>query len=179
VTGLPISYQWRGGAMLRASTDPGGLEPPPGLDLDAADGTVQGRAWLAQVWQRSAVRSAVEAASPSLGEQIGRIAGGAGDDRQVRRAVLSLASYLLRWQRRATPFAWFAGVAPVHIGPRAQVVWGQRHRGLTVRGCPVSQPPWSATCHCWSSWRSWPTTQLSRAGGGWSSQEYRWAVTRC
>lgn len=130
MTGLPISYQWRGGAMLRASTDPGGLEPPPGLDLDAADGTVQGRAWLAQVWQRSAVRSAVEAASPSLGEQIGRIAGGAGDDRQVRRAVLSLASYLLRWQRRATPFAWFAGVAPVHIGPRAQVVWGQRHRGV-------------------------------------------------
>jgi hypothetical protein len=37
--------------------------------------------------------------------------------KEVRRAIVSVASYLLRWQRRATPFGMFAGVGAAGIGP--------------------------------------------------------------
>jgi len=37
--------------------------------------------------------------------------------RDMRRAILSAASYVRRWQRRVTPFGLFAGVMPAGTGP--------------------------------------------------------------
>ena len=122
-------YRWRAGAMLRASTDPGGLDLPRHLDLYGENAAARGRAWLAEVWQRTEVRDALAAASPGLCRQIADVVVGRRDDpRLVRRVVLSLASYLLRWQRRPTPFGLFAGIAAARIGATTQLSWGSEHR---------------------------------------------------
>ncbi|MFH8242702.1 lantibiotic dehydratase [Streptomyces sp. NPDC018321] len=47
--------------------------------------------------------------------------------RDVRRAALSMARYLLRSQHRATPFGLFAGVTVAGFGPQARVGWGGEH----------------------------------------------------
>ncbi|MFE7608100.1 lantibiotic dehydratase [Streptomyces celluloflavus] len=89
----------------------------------------EGLAWLKQVWQHDEARRAVETASPVLAQQIsGLIDGRAVDARQVRRLVVSLASYQLRWQGRATPFGLFAGVSTAQVGTDAHVRWGESHR---------------------------------------------------
>ncbi len=89
----------------------------------------RGQAWLAEVWQRAEIRDALAAASPGLCRQIADLVVERRDDpRLVRRVVLSLASYLLRWQRRPTPFGLFAGIAAVRIGATAQLSWGSVHR---------------------------------------------------
>ncbi|MQS36157.1 lantibiotic dehydratase [Streptomyces katsurahamanus] len=128
-----VSYRWQNSALLRVTTDPGGLDLPRDLDLSGADAAARGREWLTAVWQREEIRVAVSAASPALGERIGEMVSGQRcDTRRVRRAALSLASYLLRWQGRPTPFGLFAGVAPVRIGGVPQVLWGGKH-SMVVR----------------------------------------------
>ncbi|MFE4666632.1 lantibiotic dehydratase [Streptomyces sp. NPDC056716] len=132
-----VSYRWQGSALLRLTTDPGGLELPRDLDLSGAEAAARGREWLAAVWRREEVRVAVTAASPALGDRIGEMVSGQRCDvRQIRRAALSLASYVLRWRGRPTPFGLFAGVAPVRIGGVPKVLWGGRHR-TTVRADSV------------------------------------------
>ncbi|MFF2662951.1 lantibiotic dehydratase [Kitasatospora sp. NPDC058032] len=128
---IPV-YRASGAAMLRASTYPAGLELPAAADLAASNATEQARQWLATVWTHPEVRTSVTLASPVLGPQIERATQGAGSPRRVNRLVLSLATYLARWQRRATPFGDFAGVTGVEIGGTAAAVWGQRHQ-RTVR----------------------------------------------
>jgi hypothetical protein len=82
---------------------------------------------------REQVRAALSVASPALSRQIDDIvAFGSRDVRTVRRVVISLASYVLRWQQRPTPFGLFAGVGLARIGVRAEVRWGREHR-VTVR----------------------------------------------
>ncbi len=124
-----VGYRWRGGALLRASTAPPELDVPrdPAL-LD--DGAVpRQRAWIADVWARKDVRDALAAASPALCRQVEAVVSGAcTEPRRVRRTVLSLVSYLLRWQRRATPFGLFAGVAPVGTAHEPSVAWGGKHQ---------------------------------------------------
>ncbi|MGW3562774.1 lantibiotic dehydratase [Streptomyces sp. NPDC000941] len=123
----PIGYEWQQGALLRAST---AADPIPLPDLDAYgdDAATQGRAWLATVW-RDQVSDALAAASPILFQQVAAILDGKHTDaRRVRRAVLSLASYLLRWSHRPTPFGVFAGVAPAQIGQGPRVVWSDKRR---------------------------------------------------
>ena len=127
----PAGYRWRAGALLRTTTAPDALDLPEDLDLFGATAVAQGRAWLAGVWQRAEVRDALSAASPVLCQQVEAVlAGKRSDPRRVRRAVLSVASYLLRWQRRPTPFGLFAGVAQARIGAVPQVSWGQKHRTM-------------------------------------------------
>ncbi|MEV7970543.1 lantibiotic dehydratase [Sphaerisporangium sp. NPDC088356] len=124
-----LLYRYAGVLLVRATTYPGGLAlPAEGPDL--SDAVVkQGSMWLAEVWPRQEVQRAVEVASPVLFEQIQKaLAGHQPDARQVRRLVLSLASYLLRWQGRATPFGLFAGVAAVRVGGKPVVRWGEGHR---------------------------------------------------
>ena len=123
-------YRWSGAAMLRASTYPSGLEVPAGPDLAAEDATAQARRWLAEVWGIPEVREAALLASPVLGPEIERAVRGAGSPRRVRRLMLSLAAYLARWQRRATPFGLFAGIAGVAVGSTAAALWGQQHERL-------------------------------------------------
>jgi len=106
--------------LLRSTTWPGGPQVPH--DLDPSDpGSIRGRglAWLAGVWGRAEVRDAVEAASPDLAGQVTRLLrpGTRPGDKDLRRTVVAVAAYMLRWQRRVTPFGLFAGVMPVTVGP--------------------------------------------------------------
>jgi thiopeptide-type bacteriocin biosynthesis protein len=119
MTQLLARYQHVSVALARISTDPGDLETPDGVDLD--DGQVlarAGRDWLAKTWSRSDVREAITLASPALARGAGQVsAHGRPDTADVRRAVVAVSSYLLRWQRRATPFGMFASVTTALPGP--------------------------------------------------------------
>lgn len=114
-------YQHTGLVLVRATTDPGDLDPPAHLNLsDPATVEQEGRAWLAKVWARSEVREALHLASPALGTRITQLLDmdtGPHPVKKLRRAIISVASYLLRWQRRATPFGMFAGISTATIGP--------------------------------------------------------------
>lgn len=117
--------------LVRATTHSGELMPPEWPDLFGAPNAVveQGYAWLARVWQQEEVRRAVEVASPVLSRQVDEaLARNRSNPRQVRRLVHSLASYLLRWQGRATPFGLFAGAGAAQVGGEMMVRWGGDHR---------------------------------------------------
>ncbi|WP_405889493.1 lantibiotic dehydratase [Streptomyces sp. NBC_00133] len=71
---------------------------------------------------------ALEHASPALASQVRALcSSGTPAARDVRRAVASVARYVLRAEHRATPFGLFAGVASAAIGPRAHTMWGSDH----------------------------------------------------
>ncbi|MFF0520725.1 lantibiotic dehydratase [Actinomadura nitritigenes] len=130
---VPRHFRHGGPVLVRATTCPAGVVPPSGLDLNAPEAVCrEGAAWLARVWARNDVREAIETASPVLA---GRIAALMAADlpsvRRTRRTVASVASYLLRWERRATPFGAFAGIAPAAVGPAAAQL-GTEHR-LVIR----------------------------------------------
>lgn len=127
-TSLPV-YRSVGTALLRTSTDPGGLDLPDDLDVFGDEGMQQTLGWLSALWQRADVRAALEVASPDLSRQLDDLlACGSGDSQTVRRAVMSMVSYVLRWRGRSTPFGLFAGVGVARIGPDAKVRWGGEHR---------------------------------------------------
>lgn len=116
-------------ALVRASTDSGGLRLPQ-LDLHTADhAATTGRDWLSWLLGQDHVRAALQLASPALCEQIGTaISSGTLNRKQWRRLLVSVSLYVLRWQQRPTPFGLFAGVTTVSTGPRTQVKFGQQHR---------------------------------------------------
>ncbi|MGH3938719.1 MAG: lantibiotic dehydratase, partial [Pseudonocardiaceae bacterium] len=124
-------YQHTGLVLARVTTDPGDLDPPTHLNpADPAAVEQEGRAWLAKVWARPEVRDALALASPVLGARLDQIRGDGTAPhtaKELRRAVVSVASYMLRWQRRATPFGLFTGVGAVGVGPTMADV-GTRHR---------------------------------------------------
>lgn len=127
---LPTRYISTGPVLVRATTDPGDLETPPPIDLSDRSAIEQeGRMWLAKVWGRSEVREALPFASLSLGSRVERLLdeGSRTSVKELRSAIMSVASYLLRWQRRATPFGMFAGVTTATVGPATAVV-GSEHR---------------------------------------------------
>jgi thiopeptide-type bacteriocin biosynthesis protein len=121
-------YEPAGEPLLRASTDLGGLDLPAELGrTDPQSGAVQA-AWLARIWERDEVRAALAAASPALCEQItGILAGGQTDRPSAGRVLLAVASYLLRWQRRSTPFGLFAGTCLATTGGASQVQLHGQH----------------------------------------------------
>ncbi len=128
---VPPRYQHSGFIQVRATTDPGGLDLPAPLDLsDLAAVAQEGRAWLAKVWARPEIPEALRLASTDLCAGVDQIL----DDKamrhpgtEVRRALTAVASYLLRWQRRATPFGMFAGIGTAALGP-ARAEMGPRHQ---------------------------------------------------
>ncbi|SDI20186.1 thiopeptide-type bacteriocin biosynthesis domain-containing protein [Sinosporangium album] len=130
---VPPRYQHTGLVVVRASTDPGDLELPEHLDLDLGDPAAflqEGRAWLAKAWARGDVHEALLIASPALATRINALITSATvSASDVRRAILSTVTYLLRWQRRPTPFGLFAGVATADIGP-AHADIGTRHQAF-------------------------------------------------
>ncbi len=130
--GARMRYRHADVVLIRATTDPGGLGVPGDIDLFSDAVAEQGHAWVARVWRRSEVREAVQVASSVLSRQIDQMLAGTPDVRRIRRIVVSLASYLLRWQGRATPFGLFAGVAAVDVGAELAVRWGQGNR-VTAR----------------------------------------------
>ncbi|MEU1786537.1 lantibiotic dehydratase [Streptomyces sparsogenes] len=113
--------------LLRASTASRPI-PVPDFDLHGDDATIRGRQWLEEVW-RAPVPTALSAASPVLCQRVAEILNGTvTDGRRIRRAVRSVAAYLLRWNHRPTPFGLFAGVAPAEPAQAAQIVWGEGYR---------------------------------------------------
>lgn len=126
-------YQHTGLVLVRATTDPGDLDPPTHLNLsDPAVIEQEGRVWLIKVWARAEVREALRLASPAFGARIDQLlddGAGSGSVKELRRAIISVASYLLRWQRRATPFGMFAGVGAAAVGPATADV-GTGHRAV-------------------------------------------------
>ncbi len=64
-----------------------------------------------------------------MADQINRVlAGLKSDTRSVRRVVVSLASYLLRWQGRSTRFGLFAGTGAVAVDGSPVARWTDDHR---------------------------------------------------
>jgi hypothetical protein len=123
-------YRRTGVVLVRATTDPGDLELPEGVDLDIDHSVVEsGGVWLARLWRCDKVRAALRMASPVLSRQIDSMLGGGHiDARQLRRVIVTTCSYLLRWQRRPTPFGLFAGIAPASVGDALTVWFGEDHR---------------------------------------------------
>ena len=121
------TYVHGGVAVLRATTRPaGGLSEEP--QLFGADAAQHGLAWLSTQWRSADLREAVGYASPALARQIDdMLAAQSSDDRTVRRVIIALASYLLRWRHRPTPLGLFAGVSVARIGGTAKVRWGLDH----------------------------------------------------
>ncbi|WP_017618481.1 lantibiotic dehydratase [Nocardiopsis gilva] len=122
----PYGYRWSGAAQLRASTTPHDLTVPHDPFDDAS--ITPGREWLASVWEREEVRDALATVNPALCDHITTtLSRQDATPRRVRKTVLSLVAYLLRWQR-PTPLATFAGVASLSIGDHPDAVRGTDHR---------------------------------------------------
>lgn len=122
------TYVHTGMAVLRASTESGGLDLSETPELFDEDPVQNGVAWLSRQWQSSDLREAIAYASPALHHQLDEmLATGSHDARTVRRVVTALTSYLLRWQQRPTPFGLFAGIGLARVGTTAKVRWGLDH----------------------------------------------------
>ncbi|MET8624667.1 lantibiotic dehydratase [Kitasatospora sp. NPDC004669] len=119
-------YQHSGTALLRAAAAP--LTSVPGRWPDPADAAAC-RAWLEEIWSDAGFAAAICEASTSLAERIGTIAAGQPvKPKQIRRAAVAVARYLLRATGRPTPFGLFAGVAHAVTGPAPDLRWGAGHR---------------------------------------------------
>jgi hypothetical protein len=85
-------------------------------------------AWLRAVWANKDVAEALQHSSPVLAAQVRALCTAERPPaRDVRRAALSVARYLLRAEHRATPFGLFAGVTTAEFGPQARAGWGAEH----------------------------------------------------
>ncbi|WP_405876973.1 lantibiotic dehydratase [Streptomyces sp. NBC_00005] len=85
-------------------------------------------AWLRAVWANKDVAEALQHSSPALAAQVRALWTAEHPAlRDVQRAALSVARYLLRALHRATPFGLFAGVASAEFGPQAWAAWGEEH----------------------------------------------------
>lgn len=126
-------YQAGKTALVRAVARPElPLSPCPDLDDPSPGGEAARLAWLREVWCHEDVVEALEHASPVLASQVRALcSSGTASRRDVRRAVASVARYLLRAEHRATPFGLFAGVTTASLGPRAATVWGAEHVAIS------------------------------------------------
>ncbi|GGN93626.1 hypothetical protein GCM10010112_82070 [Actinoplanes lobatus] len=126
---MPIAhhrYHLVGPVLVRASTFPEHPLPPP---PDPTATIEQAWAWLAAAWADPILQEAVTLATPDLAARMRRLvdAPGEASERNIRRAVAAITTYLMRWQRRATPFGLFAGVTTATVGAAA-ASFGENHR---------------------------------------------------
>ncbi|MCP9957424.1 lantibiotic dehydratase [Streptomyces sudanensis] len=121
-------YQSTNAVLLRAAVIPlTGLPSwwPEPHDTDAA------RTWISEVWAQPAFSAAIRQASSALAARLDAVCDGQPvPPRQIRRAYLSTAAYVLRATGRPTPFGLFAGIAPARIGSEPQLRWGDAHRAV-------------------------------------------------
>ena len=125
----PAAFRTGSTALVRAVARPSLPFPPcPDLDDRSPSGASARVAWLRAVWADKDVAEALQHSSPVLAAQVGALCTAEHPAlRDVRRAALSVARYLLRAQHRATPFGLFAGVATAEFGPQARADWGEEH----------------------------------------------------
>ncbi|GLY98792.1 lantibiotic dehydratase [Actinoplanes sp. NBRC 103695] len=122
---VPHPYQPVGPVLVRTSTYD--LDSPTLPDSEAA---LDGLAWLGAQWAQPELRDAITVASPDLAARVDQLLTVEKPDaRAVHRAVTATASYLRRWQRRATPFGLFAGVTTATVGPAMAKV-GDQHQAI-------------------------------------------------
>jgi class I lanthipeptide synthase len=118
-------YRHQGVALLRAAAAPLPAEPGPWPDLADVRAC---RSWLDLRWSRPDAE-AIGQASPALAGRVAAIRSDFGSrSKDVRRATLATARYLLRAAGRPTPFGLFAGVAPVTFDRAPMIRWGIGHR---------------------------------------------------
>ncbi len=121
-------------AVVRAAAGPAlNLPPWPDLTGPASDATAAASqiAWLRTVQEADGVAEGLRYASSVLAARVRALCEAENPaPRDIRRAVLSVARYLLRWQSRATPFGLFAGVATASFGTNARAGWGSEHRAV-------------------------------------------------
>lgn len=98
--------------------------PDPGATTEPSEPSHE---WLKHVLAMPEFASALEQSTPALADRARAAIRGIVADRDTRRVVLAVMRYALRGTSRATPFGWFAGVAPARLGDRTQVRHGRRH----------------------------------------------------
>lgn len=125
----PAAFRTGSTALVRAVARPSLPFPPyPDLDDRSPSGSSARVSWLRAVWADRDVAEALRYSSPILAAQVRALCTAEHPAlRDVQRAALSVARYLLRAQHRATPFGLFAGVATAEFGPQARADWGEEH----------------------------------------------------
>ncbi|MFF2546626.1 lantibiotic dehydratase [Kitasatospora sp. NPDC058063] len=130
----PASYRAAEVALVRAVTRPE-LPSPAWPDLTISDNSLlPGQLeWLRALWTDQDLAEALTLASPALADRVAQlIRAEAPAPREVRRAALSTARYLLRAGGRPTPFGHFVGVQATAFGPRAELRWGRDHHATAA-----------------------------------------------
>ena len=90
--------------------------------------------WLVAQWADPRTREVMTVAAPSFAAQVEAMIAdhprpiGAREASRIQRAAVSLYAYLARWQRRATPFGLFAGVASGQDGRAVESAFGDVDR---------------------------------------------------
>ncbi|MFC9328876.1 lantibiotic dehydratase [Kitasatospora sp. NPDC057015] len=127
------SYRAARVALVRAVARPDLPVPTwPDLATEAHHLTHRQVEWLRTLWSDELLVEALAQASPDLARRVEHlVAAERPAPRDVRRAALSIARYLLRAQGRPTPFGHFAGVQGAVFGSAGQVRWGGDHRVVT------------------------------------------------
>ncbi|MFJ7910198.1 lantibiotic dehydratase [Kitasatospora sp. NPDC096204] len=121
-------YRAAGVALVRAVAHPAPALPT-WPDLDEAGLPARQLQWLREVWADESFAAALEQASPVLTQQVRQLtAASSPAPREVRRAALSTARYVLRAAGRPTPYGYFAGVQGASFAPVSTVRWGHGHR---------------------------------------------------
>ncbi|MEU5839620.1 lantibiotic dehydratase [Streptomyces diacarni] len=93
--------------------------------------------WLRTVLSIADIEEGLQQASPILAARARALGESAQPHRRdVRRAVLSVARYLLRAAHRPTPFGLFAGVTTAEFGPRVQACWGSEPVAVVRASAP-------------------------------------------
>lgn len=125
----PAAFRTGSTALVRAVARPSLPFPPcPDLDDRSPSGASARVAWLRAVWANKDTAEALQHSSPVLAMQVRALCTVEHPAlRDVQRAALSVARYLLRAQHRATPFGLFAGVATAEFGPQVRSDWGEEH----------------------------------------------------
>ncbi|MEU6463262.1 lantibiotic dehydratase [Streptomyces sp. NPDC046976] len=125
------SYRAAGVALVRAvalSTHALPAWPDLGDTTGRTDRHVE---WLRDVWADEALADTLEQASPVLAERVRRLTEApAPAPREVRRAALSTARYVLRATGRPTPFGSFAGVQAASFASPCDLRWGCDHQAV-------------------------------------------------
>ncbi|KJY28466.1 hypothetical protein VR45_32370 [Streptomyces sp. NRRL S-495] len=94
--------------------------------------------WLRAVWADERLAEALELAAPTLADRVRQLTEDPDPgSREVRRAALSTARYVLRASGRPTPFGLFAGVQAAFFGRSCELRWGTDHR--IVRSVPAAR----------------------------------------